>query len=164
MWHKARRPCPLVCRSERHPVVFDRVYIFYIYHGRNWTVFILYPPCRTYPQDVSCTTLVSVYFSISKISFFSAQGASALKSGCKSTGFSPNRQMFSEKSFNFRLILTVVYILSADFTLFTLLYFTKEISRLMTQEREKRPVKMDENYTLMAKTKDQWQNLKEFIL
>mgnify|MGYP000449108119 FL=1 len=68
--------------------------------------------------------------------------------------------MFSEKSFNFRLILTVVYILSADFTPFTLLYFTKEISRLVTQEREIKPAKMDENYTLMAKTKDRWQNLK----
>ena len=32
----------------------------------------------------------------------------------------------------------------------------------MTLEREKRPVKMDENYTLMAKTKDRWQNLKVF--
>lgn len=32
----------------------------------------------------------------------------------------------------------------------------------MTQEREKRPVKMDENYMLMAKTKGRWQNLKEF--
>lgn len=30
----------------------------------------------------------------------------------------------------------------------------------MTQEREKRPVKMDENYMLMAKTKGRWQNLK----
>ncbi len=68
--------------------------------------------------------------------------------------------MFSEKSFNFRPILTSVYILGADFTPFTLLYFTKEIGRLMTQEREKRLVKMDENYTLMAKTKDRWQNLK----
>ena len=70
--------------------------------------------------------------------------------------------MFSEKSFNFRLILTVVYILSAVLTPFTLLYFTKEIGRLMTQEREIRPAKMDENYTLMAKFKDRWQNLKEF--
>ena len=68
--------------------------------------------------------------------------------------------MFSEKSFNFRLILTVVYILGADFTPFTLLYFTKEISRLVTQEREIIPVKMDENHTQMAKTKDRWQNLK----
>ena len=32
----------------------------------------------------------------------------------------------------------------------------------MTQEREIRPAKMDENYTLMAKFKDRWQNLKEF--
>ena len=72
--------------------------------------------------------------------------------------------MFSEKSFNFRPILTVIYILSADFTPFTLLYFTKEKSRLVTQEREIRPVKMDENYTLMANFKDRWQNLKEFIL
>ena len=32
----------------------------------------------------------------------------------------------------------------------------------MTQEREIKPVKMDENYTLMAKTKGRWQNLKEF--
>ena len=32
----------------------------------------------------------------------------------------------------------------------------------MTQEREIRPAKMDENYTLMAKTKDRWQNLKAF--
>ena len=70
--------------------------------------------------------------------------------------------MFSEKSFNFRYILTVVYILSAVLTPFTLLYFTKEIGRLMTQEREIRPAKMDENYTLMAKFKDRWQNLKEF--
>ena len=30
----------------------------------------------------------------------------------------------------------------------------------MTHEREKRPVKMDENYMLMAKFKDRWQNLK----
>ena len=70
--------------------------------------------------------------------------------------------MFSEKSFNFRYILTVVYILSADFTPFTLLYFTKEIGRLVTQERKIRPVKMDENHTLMANFKDRWQNLKEF--
>ena len=70
--------------------------------------------------------------------------------------------MFSEKSFNFRRILTSVYILSADFTLFTLLYFTKEESRLVTLERDIIPAKMDENYTLMAKSKDRWQNLKEF--
>ena len=70
--------------------------------------------------------------------------------------------MFSEKSFNFRPILTVVYILSADFTPFTLLYFTKEESKLMTQEREIKQAKMDENYTLMAKTKGRWQNLKVF--
>ena len=36
--------------------------------------------------------------------------------------------LFSEKSFNFRLILTVIYILSVILTPFTLLYFTKEIS------------------------------------
>ena len=30
----------------------------------------------------------------------------------------------------------------------------------MTQEREIRPAKMDENYTLMAKFKDRWQNLR----
>lgn len=70
--------------------------------------------------------------------------------------------MFSEKSFNFRLILTSVCILSADFTPFTLLYFTKETGRLMTQEREIKPAKMDENHTLMAKTKGRWQNLKAF--
>ena len=70
--------------------------------------------------------------------------------------------MFSEKSFNFRLILTVIYILSAILTPFTLLYFTKEISRLVTQEREIRPDGKDENYTLMAKTKGRWQNLKVF--
>ena len=70
--------------------------------------------------------------------------------------------MFSEKSFNFRLILTDVYILSVIHTPFTLLYFTKEISRLMTQEREIKPAKMDENYTLMANFKDRWQNLKAF--
>ena len=72
--------------------------------------------------------------------------------------------MFSEKSFNFRLVLTVVHILSVILTPFTLLYFTKEISKLVTQEREIKPAKMDENHTLMAKTKGQWQNLKEFIL
>ena len=71
--------------------------------------------------------------------------------------------MFSEKSFNFRLILTVVYILSANFTPFTLLYFTKETGRLMTQKREIKPDGKDENYTLMAKTKDRWQNLKVFV-
>ena len=54
--------------------------------------------------------------------------------------------MFSEKSFNFRLILTDVYILSAILTPFTLLYFTKEISRLMTQEREIKPDGKDENH------------------
>ena len=70
--------------------------------------------------------------------------------------------MFSEKSFKFRRILTVVYILGANITPFTLLYFTKEISRLMTQEREKRPDGKDENHTIMAKIKDRWQNLKEF--
>ena len=70
--------------------------------------------------------------------------------------------MFSEKSFNFRLILTDVYILSADFTPFTLLYFTKEIGRLVTQEREIRPAGKDENYMQIAKFKDRRQNLKEF--
>ena len=70
--------------------------------------------------------------------------------------------MFSEKSFNFRLVLTSVYILSADFTPFTLLYFTKEIGRLVTLEREIKQAKMDENYTLMAKVKGRWQNLKVF--
>ena len=50
--------------------------------------------------------------------------------------------------------------MSADFTLFSLLYFTKEISKLVTLEREIKPAKMDKNYTLMAKTKDRWQNLK----
>ena len=70
--------------------------------------------------------------------------------------------MFSEKSFNFRLILTVVYILSVILTPFTLLYFTKEIGRLVTQERDIKQAEMDENYTLMAKTKDRWQNLKVF--
>ncbi len=33
----------------------------------------------------------------------------------------------------------------------------------MTQEREIIPVKMDENYMLMAKTKGRWQNLKVFV-
>ena len=71
--------------------------------------------------------------------------------------------MFSEKSFNFRLILTDVYILSAHLTLYTLLYFTKEIGRLMTQERDIKPDGKDENHTLMAKAKGRWQNLKEFV-
>ena len=70
--------------------------------------------------------------------------------------------MFSEKSFNFRPILTDVHILSADFTPFTLLYFTKEIGRLVTLEREIKQAGMDENHTLMAKTKGRWQNLKVF--
>ena len=70
--------------------------------------------------------------------------------------------MFSEKSFNFRPVLTVVYILSANLTPFTLLYFTKETGRLVTQEREIIPDGMDENHTLMAKTKGRWQNLKVF--
>ena len=52
--------------------------------------------------------------------------------------------------------------MSANITPFTLLYFTKEIGRLVTLEREIKPAKMDENYTLMAKTKDRWQNLKVF--
>ena len=72
--------------------------------------------------------------------------------------------MFSEKSFNFRLILTPICILSANLTPFTLLYITKEIGRLMTLEREIKQAGMDENHTLMAKTKGRWQNLKEFIL
>ena len=50
--------------------------------------------------------------------------------------------------------------MSANITPFTLLYFTKEIGRLVTQEREIIPAKMDENYTLMAKTKGRWQNLR----
>lgn len=32
----------------------------------------------------------------------------------------------------------------------------------MTHEREIKQAGMDENYTLMAKTKGRWQNLKEF--
>lgn len=43
--------------------------------------------------------------------------------------------------------------MSANITPFTLLYFTKEESKLVTLEREIKPAKMDENYTLMAKTK-----------
>ena len=54
--------------------------------------------------------------------------------------------------------------MSANITPFTLLYFTKEIGRLMTQERDIEPDGKDENHTLMAKTKGRWQNLKEFIL
>ena len=50
--------------------------------------------------------------------------------------------------------------MSANLTPFTLLYFTKEIGRLVTQEREIKQAEMDENYTPMAKTKDRWQNLK----
>ena len=34
----------------------------------------------------------------------------------------------------------------------------------MTQEREIKPDGKDENHTQIAKTKGQWQNLKEFIL
>mgnify|MGYP007117045835 CR=1 FL=1 len=70
--------------------------------------------------------------------------------------------MFSEKSFNFRPILTVVYIFSVILTPFTLLYFTKEIGRLVTQEREIKPDGKDENHMLMAKAKGRWQNLKVF--
>ena len=70
--------------------------------------------------------------------------------------------MFSKKSFNFRPILTVVYILSVILTPFTLLYFTKEKSKLVTLERDIKPDGKDENYTLMAKTKGRWQNLKVF--
>ena len=43
--------------------------------------------------------------------------------------------------------------MSADFTPFTLLYFTKEIGKLVTLEREIRPDGKDENHTQMAKTK-----------
>ena len=32
----------------------------------------------------------------------------------------------------------------------------------MTQERDIKPAKMDENYTLMANIKGRWQNLKVF--
>ena len=71
--------------------------------------------------------------------------------------------MFSEKSFNFRPILTVVYILSVILTPFTLLYFTKETGRLMTQEREIKQAGMDENYTQMANIKGRWQNLKVLV-
>ena len=52
--------------------------------------------------------------------------------------------------------------MSANFTPFTLLYFTKEIGKLVTLEREIKQAKMDENYTLMAKVKGRWQNLKVF--
>ena len=61
--------------------------------------------------------------------------------------------MFSEKSFNFRPILTVIYILSTYLTPFTLLYFTKEIGRLVTLEREIRPDGKDENHKKKKKTK-----------
>ena len=71
--------------------------------------------------------------------------------------------MFSEKSFNFRLVLTIVHILSVILTPFTLLYFTKEIGRLVTQERDIRQDGKDENHMLMAKAKDRWQNLKVFV-
>ena len=53
--------------------------------------------------------------------------------------------------------------MSAHLTLYTLLYFTKEIGRLMTQERDIKPDGKDENHTLIAKTKGRWQNLKEFV-
>ena len=70
--------------------------------------------------------------------------------------------MFSEKSFNFRYVLTSVYILSVILTPFTLLYFTKETGRLITQEREIKPDGKDENYMQIAKFKDRRQNLKVF--
>lgn len=52
--------------------------------------------------------------------------------------------------------------MSVILTPFTLLYFTKEIGRLMTQEREIRPDGKDENYMQIAKFKDRRQNLKVF--
>ena len=45
-----------------------------------------------------------------------------------------------------------------------IIIFYKKIGRLVTQKREIKPDGKDENYTPMAKTKDRWQNLKEFIL
>ena len=53
--------------------------------------------------------------------------------------------------------------MSADFTPFTLLYFTKEIGRLVTQERNTKQAKMDENYTHMTNFKGRRQNLKVFV-
>ena len=50
--------------------------------------------------------------------------------------------------------------MSVILTPFTLLYFTKEISRLVTLERDIKQAGMDENHTLIAKAKDRWQNLK----
>ena len=54
--------------------------------------------------------------------------------------------------------------MSVILTPFTLLYFTKEESKLVTLEQEIKQAGMDENHTPMAKTKDRWQNLKVFIL
>ncbi|WP_443732750.1 hypothetical protein, partial [Xylanibacter rarus] len=39
---------------------------------------------------------------------------------------------------------------------------TKEIGRLVTQEREIKQAEMDENYTHMTNFKGRWQNLNEF--
>jgi len=52
--------------------------------------------------------------------------------------------------------------LSVILTPFTLLYFTKEESKLVTLERDIRPDGKDENYMQIAKFKDRRQNLKVF--
>ena len=53
--------------------------------------------------------------------------------------------------------------MSVILTPFTLLYFTKEESKLVTLERDIRPDGKDENYMQIAKFKDRRQNLKEFV-
>ena len=107
--------------------------------------------------------LLSLYISVSQRSLSSVLRERQLsKADAKVRGFHQTAKCFLKKSFNFRLILTVVYISSANLTPFTLLYFIKEESKLMTQEREIKPDGKDENHTLMAKFKDRWQNLKEF--
>ena len=52
--------------------------------------------------------------------------------------------------------------MSVIHTPFTLLYFTKEISRLVTLERDIKQAGMDENHMQIAKFKDRRQNLKVF--
>ena len=159
---QARRPCLLVCRSERHPVVFDRVYILYISRQKS-NGFHSLPSLQN--KSAGCFLYYSCLciFQYLKDLFLQCSGSVSSQKRMQKYGVFAKLPNVFEKSFNFRRILTDVYTLSTNLTPFTLLYFTKEESKLMTQEREIKQAKMDENYTLMANFKDRWQNLKVFV-
>ena len=93
---QARRPCQLVCRSERHPVVFDRIYIIYITAEIERFSFFTLP--AEHVRRMFLVLLLSLYISVSQRSLSSVLRERQLsKADAKVRGFGQTAKYFLKK-------------------------------------------------------------------